>query len=93
MSSTPPFAFGALDFLLDVCCLAGLYVISFSGRVPLVPLTWPLGSACFAGTSCRPQPACACSMVDVNGLSSDSSRRVVVLVKSSEARLRDSVCS
>ena len=80
ISSTPPFAFEFLNILLDACCLAGLYVISFSGMEPLAPLTWPLGIACVAGTSCRPQPACACSMVDVNGLSSDSSRRVVVVL-------------
>jgi len=91
MSSTPPFALAVLDFLLSAGCLEGLYVISFSGMEPLVPLAWPLGSACIVGTSCRPQPACACSMIDVDGLPSDSGRRVKVLVRSSKARLRGSV--
>jgi hypothetical protein len=97
MSSTPPPVFGFLDLLLGPFGVDVEYTISFSGIEPLIMLAWPLGIECVAGTSCRPEPACACSMVGywatagASRVASDSNSRLVLSVRLGNPQPRSDV--
>jgi hypothetical protein len=94
ISSTPPPVFEFLDLLLGPFCAEVEYTICFSGVEPLVMLAWPLGIGCVAGTSCRPGPACACSMVgywvtaEAIRVASDSNSQFVLSVRSGNPQTR-----